>query len=275
MNAKSLSFRGIQGQEDLSPVRSHQSFTFRGTQGGEGDSTNSPLRQSLSLGGTEQLQSSLFPKGRARRSPSETLLAGLTNQQATKDGLTNSHELRMVTEQPRASPTSALPQSLPPTTRPAGAGMLSRAGLTNRLVQLSLTLCLIDVFPHALNETRINSYKEDEPQNVPGPPVSLHSWNVLGAVCAFLSRGVKDIIASSLAFCKEPDAPAKEQAVTKYEEIPLVLSMWIPVGTPLGPLSSLSQNENEVLPQCMLKKKDPSLYEYESRAGDLLSPRSL
>ena len=245
MNAKSLSFRGIQGQEDLSPACSHQSFTFRGTQGEEGDLTNSPLRQSLSLGGTEQLQSSLFPKGRARRSPSETLLAGLTNQQATKDGLTNSHELRMVTEQPRASPTSALPQSLPPTTRPAGAGMLSRAGLTDRLVQLSLTLCLIDVFPYALNETLINSYKEDEPQNVPGPPVSLHSWNVLGAVRAFLSRGVRNIIASSLAFCIEPDALAKEQAdVAKYKEIPMdkqeskeVLPNMVVVPLPdLGPL---------------------------------------
>ena len=99
---------------------------------------------------------------------------------------------------------------------------MSRAGLTDRLVQLSLTLCLIDVFPYALNETLINSYKEDEPQNVAGPPVSLHSWNVLGAVRAFLSRGVRNIIASNLAFCEEPDALAKEQAdVAKYEEIPL------------------------------------------------------
>ena len=149
----------------------------------------------------------------------------------------------MVTEQPRASPTSAPSQSLPPTTRPAGAGVLSRAGLTDRLVQLSLTLCLKFNFPYALNETVSSNNKEDEPQNVPGPPVSLHSWNVLGAVRAFLSKGVRNIIASNLAFCEEPDALAKEQAgEAKYEDIPLdskeVLPNVVVVPLPnLGPLS--------------------------------------
>ena len=114
-NAQSLSFHGIQGREDSTPVCSHQSLSFCGTQEEAGDPLHGPLVQSLSLRGTQQLQSSLFPKGRARRSPSETLLAGRTNQQATQDGLTNSPELRMVTEQPRASPTSAPSQSLPPT----------------------------------------------------------------------------------------------------------------------------------------------------------------
>merc|ERR1712101_100255 len=113
---------------------------------------------------------------------------------------------------PRASPTSALPQSLPPTTRPTGVGMLSRAGLTDRLVQLSLTLYLIYVSPYALNETKIICYEEDEPLNVPGPPLSLYSWNVLGAVRAFLPKGVGYIIVSNLAFFEEPDALAKEQA---------------------------------------------------------------
>ena len=257
--SQSLSFRGIQGQEDPSPACSHQSFTFRGTQGEEGDPSVSPLHQSLSLRGTQQLHSSLFPKGRARRSPSETLLAGQTNQQATKDGLTNSHELRMVTEQPRASPTSAPSQSLPPTTRPAGAGMLSRAGLSDRLVQLSLTLCLIDVSPYALNEAEIISYDEEEPQNVTGPPLSLHSWNVLGAVRAFLSKGVRNIIASNLAFCEEPDALAKEQAgEAKYEKVPLdekdskeVLPNVVVVPLPnLGPLSVESRGYHSRSSQC-------------------------
>merc|ERR1711951_13244 len=175
------------------------------------------------------------------------------------DGLTNSHELRMVTEQPRASPTSALPQSLPPTIRPTGVGVLSRAGLSDRLVQLSMTLCLIDVFPYALNETMSSNNKEDEPQNVPGPPVSLHFWNVLGAVRAFPSRGVGNIIASNLAFCKEPDALAKEQAgEAKYEEIPLdeqdskeVLPNVVVVPLPnLGPLSVESRGYHSRSSQC-------------------------
>ena len=38
-NVQSLSFRGIQGQEDLTPAHSHQSLTFRWTQGEEGDPT--------------------------------------------------------------------------------------------------------------------------------------------------------------------------------------------------------------------------------------------
>ena len=124
--------------------------------------------------------------------------------------------------------------------------MLSRAGLTDRLVQLSLTLYLIYVSPYALNETKIICYEEDEPLNVPGPPLSLYSWNVLGAVRAFLPKGVGYIIASNLAFCKEPDALAKEQAgEAKYEEIPLdkqdskeVLPNVVVVPLPnLGPLS--------------------------------------
>ena len=122
---------------------------------------------------------------------------------------------------------------------------MSRAGLSDRLVQLSVTLCLIDVFPYALSEAEIIN-KEDEPQNVPGPPVSLHSWNVLGAVRAFLSKGVRNIIASNLAFCKETDALAKEQAnEAKYEKVPLdeknykeVLPKVVVVPLPnLGPLS--------------------------------------
>merc|ERR1711867_199810 len=142
--------------------------------------------------------------------------------------------------------TSAPSQSLPPTTRPAGVGMLSRAGLSDRLVQLSVTLCLINVFPYALNEAEIINKKEDEPQNVPGPPVSLHSWNVLGAVRAFLSKGVRNVIASNLAFCKETDALAKEQAnEANYEKVPLdekdskeVLPKVVVVPLPnLGPLS--------------------------------------
>ena len=77
-----------------------------------------------------------------------------------------------------------------------------------------------------------------------------------------------------------------------------VLSAWSPVGTTLGPLSvepritsgplsvdsrgypswssqhPLPERERDP-PQCMIKKKDPSLNEHKSRAGDLQSPRSL
>ena len=172
---QSLSCRGIQGQEDPAPVSSHQSLSFRGTQGEAGAPTPGPLFQSLSFRGTQELQSSPLPKGRAGRSPSETLLTGRTYLQATQDGLNYSPKLRMVIEQPRASPTSTPTQSLPPTNRPAGAGVLSRAGLTDRLVQLSLTLCLTYVSPYTLNETETDSCEEDEPQNVPSPPTTFHS----------------------------------------------------------------------------------------------------
>ena len=61
-----------------------------------------------------------------------------------------------------------------------------------------------------------------------------------------------------------------------------VLSVWIPVGTPLGPLSTLSQHEdeNEILPQCEIKMKDLSLnecnYNVPSRVLETFNPpRSL
>ena len=121
-----------------------------------------------------------------------------------------------------------------------------------------MTLCLIDVFPYALSEAEIIN-KEDEPQNVPGPPVSLHSWNVLGAVRAFLSKGVRNIIASNLAFCEESDALAKEQAnEAKYEKVPLdeknykeVLPKVVVVPLPnLGPLSVEPRGYHSRSSQC-------------------------
>merc|ERR1711867_8861 len=115
------------------------------------------------MGGTQGLVKGPLPKGQARRSPSETLLTRRTNLQATKGDLNHSPELRMVREQPRASPTSTPTQSLPPTSRPAGAGALCRAGLSDRLVQLSVTLCLTSFSHHALNETETDDYMEDEP----------------------------------------------------------------------------------------------------------------
>ena len=104
----------------------------------------------------------------------------------------------MVTEQPRASPTSAPSQSLPPTTRPAGTGVLSRAGLPDRLVQLSLTLCLIYDSPLCTGWDR-----DHQPQ------------------------GVRNCLISNLAFSEKSDALAKEQANKEIKDLPF------PSGSPL------------------------------------------
>ena len=85
----------------------------------------------------------------------------------------NYNELSLVSEQPRASPTSTPAQSLPPTSRPAGAGSLCRAGLPDRLVPLSLTLCLMSLTPYDLNlnENEADNDEENVPQKMPAPSV--------------------------------------------------------------------------------------------------------
>ena len=124
--------------------------------------------------------------------------------------------------------------------------MLSRAGLTDRLVQLSLTLCLIYVSPYALNETEIISYKEDEPQNVPGPPFILHSWNVSGAARALLPQSVRNFFASNLAFSEKTDALAKEQANEDFKDLPF--PQWEPLTLPIYAYIPLTEWEPLTLP---------------------------
>lgn len=109
-----------------------------------------------------------------------------------------------------------------------------------------MTLCLMCISTHALNETEINNYEEDEPQNVPGPPFTLYSWNVSGAVRAFLSQGVGNIFASSLAFSKEIDVLAKEQASEDVKDLPL--PQWEPLTLPIYTYVPLSEWEPLTLP---------------------------
>ena len=81
----------------------------------------------------------------------------------------NYNELSLVRGQPRASPTATPAQSLPPTTRPARAGSLSRAGLPTRLVPLSLTMCLINVFPYDLVEIMNETDMDEENKHLKMP----------------------------------------------------------------------------------------------------------
>ena len=118
------------------------------------------------------------------------------------------------------------------------------------------------ISPYALYETEINSYAEDEPQNVPGPPFTLYSWNVSGAVRAFLPQGVRNIFASSLAFSEKisdelakeqasegiSDALAKEQASEDAKDLPL--SQWEPLTLPSYAYVPLSEWESLTLPFC-------------------------
>ena len=124
--------------------------------------------------------------------------------------------------------------------------MLSRAGLPDRLVQLSLTLCLIHVFPYALNETEIICYEEDEPLNVPGPPFNLCSWNMSGAAHAFLPQSVRNFFASNLAFSEKTDALAKEQANEDFKD--LNFPQWEPLTLPIYAYIPLTEWEPLTLP---------------------------
>ena len=69
-------------------------------------------------------------------------------------------ELRPNNDQPGASWSTAPAQSLPSTTRPAGAGSSRRAGLPTRLVTLSLTMCLTISSLCDLNVNKAKNNKE-------------------------------------------------------------------------------------------------------------------
>ena len=69
-------------------------------------------------------------------------------------------------EQPRAR-SSSPSQSLPPTTRPAGAGWQCRAGLMYRLVALLMMLCLTLISPCAnFGLSKDEYYRKELPKNV-------------------------------------------------------------------------------------------------------------
>ena len=116
------------------------------------------------------------------------------------------------------------------------------------------------VSPYALNETETDSCEEDEPQNVPSPPFTLHSWNVSGAARAFLPQGVRSVIAPSLAFSKDISAElakeqasegisvalTKEQASEAAKDLPL--SQWEPLTLPTYAYVPLSEWEPLTLP---------------------------
>ena len=64
---------------------------------------------------------------------------------------------------------------------------------------MSVTLCLTYFSHHVLKETEADEYMEDEPQNMPCPPTAFHSWNVLGALRAYLQHWVLGPLSTSFA----------------------------------------------------------------------------
>ena len=102
----------------------------------------------------------------------------------------NYNELSLVSEQPRASPTSTPTQSLPSTSRPVGTGSLCRAGLHARLVPLSVTLCLMTISPYDLGEYEndADNDKENVPRKMPAPLSHFQHQNVIGHLRAYLNQ---------------------------------------------------------------------------------------
>ena len=91
------------------------------------------------------------------------------SKQAAEDvsvTFSNHHAEMGPDEQPRAR-SSSPSQSLPPTTRPAGAGWQCRAGRMYRLVALLMMLCLTLISPCAnFKLSKDEYYKKELPENV-------------------------------------------------------------------------------------------------------------
>ena len=155
---------------------------------------------------------------------------------------------------------------------------MCRAGLPDRLVQLSVTLCLTYFSHHALNETEADDYMKDEPQNVPSPPTAFHSWNVLGAIRAYLHQWVWELITPSLTFNEETFAElAKEQACEVTEDLPQ--DEWEPHTMPFYAYVPLSELESLTKP--FYASKHLTVLEsltkpcYASKPVSMLSPLSM
>ena len=69
---------------------------------------------------------------------------------------------------------------------------------------------------------------------------------MLGAVRAFLPKGVRYIIASNLAFCEKSDALAKEQANEDFKDLPF--PQWEPLTLPIYAYIPLTEWEPLTLP---------------------------
>ena len=152
-----------------------------------------------------------------------------SKQTAHQDDAYTSHyqELGPV-EQPRAW-TSTPTRSLSPTTRPAGAGWLYRAGPSQRLVAMSSVLCLTSPFLCVGPELDEN-YEVELPKNVVDP--------------RYPSGPLSNL---------QPNALSNYEAITlsNYEAT--------------NPSYYESGNKKKVLPQSEIKLKDLSLSKYKTK----------
>ena len=215
------------------------------------------------------------------------------NKQAAEqdDAYTNHYQELCPDEQPRARTTTPT-WSLPPTTRPAGAGGQCRAGPTHRLVAMSSVLCLTPPFLCA-NPKLTEDDEKELPKNVVDPLLYTSSpLSILGPKTLSLyedkpsALSLCEVKPSALSLCevKPKDLPLREikpNTLSQNESKPKNVSQ-----NEIKP-NTLSQNEskpknvsqNEIktkdLLLCEIKPKDLSQYEMVSPSSPLSAYLSL
>ena len=162
-----------------------------------------------------------------------------SKQAAQQDDAYNSHHQELgPVEQPRAW-TSTPTRSLSPTTRPAGAGWLYRAGPSQRLVAITSVLCLTPPFLCETPELDMD-YNKELPENVVVP---LSNSGPL--------RALEPITLSQYEISNLSHYESEVKNLSLYE----ILSKSL----------SLDEFKTNDLPQSEIKPKDLSLDEYKMK----------